>query len=107
MQVGDGGGLWDEKEQATWKTRVGSESANDGGGDGGCEWSSLDPSELNACAKEGMESTAARSLVAGGMLAQQSVHSDGFRSRQSWSEVRGCPLSSLAMLCPSRGCDAL
>ena len=53
---------------------------------GGSARSSLDPSELNACAKEGRESAAARSLVAGGMLAQQSVHSDGFRSRQSWTE---------------------
>ena len=38
VQVGDGGELWDEKEQATRKTRVGSVSAGDGGGDGGCEW---------------------------------------------------------------------
>ena len=53
---------------------------------GGSARSSLDPSELNACAKEERESAAARSLVDGGMLAQQSVHSDGFRSRQSWSE---------------------
>ena len=78
---------------------------------GGSARSSLDSSELNACAKEGKESAASRSLVAGGMLAQQSVHSDGFRSRQLWSEedmvARRRPWRCCARHVAATRCDAL